>query len=203
MTYILISQSWMKLYFSKFQAKIWLKPFYFSARNAPKFSIFWGSMPPDHLCLLPRFAQWIAHFAWSLWATRDDFGPLKKYFVGPNSGLKLLSVQNCKGTIIVKHFSCVISLVLKIFARCEKHVSYFSSVQKSIFIQYRWTVSCWKVTNVSSFSIFWWMSKLISIFLRQKCPLKYIWSIETPLFILFKTSCPISSVYGPILAYYK
>ena len=33
-----------------------------------------------------------------------------------------------KGTIVVKYFSCVISLELKIFASCKKHVSYFSSV---------------------------------------------------------------------------
>ena len=38
---------------------------------------------------------------------------------------------------------------------------------------------------------------------RQKCPIVYIWSFETPLLTLYKTSCPISSEYGPILAYYE
>ena len=34
-------------------------------------------MPPDPHSVLP-------HLARSLWATKDDFGPLKKYFSGPN-----------------------------------------------------------------------------------------------------------------------
>ena len=41
--------------------------------------IFWGSMldPPS---ILPRFPQSNPRFAWSLWATKDDFGPLKKIY---------------------------------------------------------------------------------------------------------------------------
>ena len=43
------------------------------------------------------------------------------------------SRDSSKGTIIVKHFSCVISSELKIFARCKKHVSYFTKVYLSSY----------------------------------------------------------------------
>ena len=112
------------------------------------------------------------------------------------------------GTIVVKHFSCVILSELKIFARCKKHILYCSSMYLYLMETDLYAIllvsKLLKCTNFSSFLIFWWMSKLMSIFLiDKKCPVKYIWSFETLLFILYETLCPISSLHGPILAYYE
>ena len=41
----------------------------------------------------------------------------------------------------MKQYSCVISLELKIFARCKKHVSYFSSVYLNLIEIYLYTLS--------------------------------------------------------------
>ena len=107
-----------------------------------------------------------------------------------------------------KNFSCVILLVLKIFARCKKHVSYYSSVYLQLIEIYLYTISLasklLKCDDV--FVIFDFLTNVKIDFrmsYRQKRPVKYFWSFETPLFILYKTLCPISSVYGPTLAYYK
>ena len=108
----------------------------------------------------------------------------------------------------MKHFSCVVSLVLKIFARCKKHVSYFSSVYLHLIKIYPYTISlASKLLKCDQFFVIFNFLTNVKIDFhishRQKHPVKYIWYFETPLFILYKTSCPISSVYGPILAYYK
>ena len=107
----------------------------------------------------------------------------------------------------MKHFSCVISLEFKIFARCEKHVSYLSSVYLNLIEIYLYTRSLEsKLLNCDRFFVlFDFLTKVkidfpIHFHLR---PVKFICSFETLLFILYKTLCPICSVYGPILAYYK
>ena len=41
----------------------------------------------------------------------------------------------------MKQFPCVISLVLKIFALCKKHVSYFSSVYLNLIEIYLYIIS--------------------------------------------------------------
>ena len=46
-----------------------------------------------------------------------------------------------KGTIVLKHFSCVISSELKIFARCEKHVLYFRSMHLRLIETDLYTIS--------------------------------------------------------------
>ena len=112
-------------------------------------------------------------------------------------------------TIVVEHFSCVISSELKIFAWCKKHVSYISSVYLYLTDPDLYTISlaskllkCYKF-----FFIFDCLMNVkidVHISHRQKCPIEYIWSFETPLkLILYKTLCPISSVHGPIMACYK
>ena len=92
------------------------KTLYFSTRNAPECrkmhlnsQIFRGSMPPNPTSVFPRFAQSILRFAWSLWATKDDFGPLKKNnlvaqikFLG--HWPKTLSVQHCVLYVLRKFF---------------------------------------------------------------------------------------------------
>ena len=119
-----------------------------------------------------------------------------------------MSHDPSKSTIVVKQFSCVILLVLEIFAHCKMHVSYFSCVYLNLIEIYLYIISlvskllkCDKLLVIFNFltnvKIDFHMSR------KQKRPVKYIWSFETPLFIHYKTSCPISSVYGPILAFYK
>ena len=108
----------------------------------------------------------------------------------------------------MKHFSCVISSVLKIFALCKKHVSYFSGVYRHLIETYLYTISLAskQLKCDESFVIFDFLTNVKIDFHmshRQKCLAKQIWSFGTPLLILYKTSCPISSVFGPILAYYK
>ena len=110
------------------------------------------------------------------------------------------------GAIVVKHFSCVISSELKIFARCKKYVSYFSSVYTHLIETDLYTISlaskllkCGKCFVVFDFL----MNVKIDVHIshRQKRIVKYIWSFEISLLILYKTSCPIGSVHEPKLAY--
>ena len=115
-----------------------------------------------------------------------------------------------KGTNVVKHFSCVISSEVKIFACCKKHMSYFSNIYLHLIETklYRSTISlaskllkcdeCFVIFDIS-------MNVKIDFHIShsQKRPVKYIKSFETPLLILYKTSCPISSVHEPIFAFYK
>ena len=108
----------------------------------------------------------------------------------------------------MKHFSCVISLEFKIFAYCKKHVSYFSSVYLNLIEIYLYKISLASMLlNCDEFfTIFDFLTNVkidFNMSHRQNRPVKFIWSFETPLFILYKTSCPSSSVYEPILAYYK
>ena len=113
-----------------------------------------------------------------------------------------------KGTIILKYFSCIISSELKIFARCKKNVLYFSSVHLHLIETNLYTISLARklLRWNKCFAIFEFLMNVKFDFhnsCRQKCPVKYIWYLETSLSIIYKASCPISSVYGPILAYYK
>ena len=99
-----------------------------------------------------------------------------------------------KGIIVVKHFSCVISLELKIFARCKKHVSYFSSVYLNLIEIYLYTKSlASKLLNCDRYFVIFDLLTNVQIDFhmsnRQKRPVKFNWSFETPLFILYKTSC--------------
>ena len=93
------------------------------------------------------------------------------------------------------------------FARCKKHVSYFSSMYLNLIEICLYTISLVsKLLNFDGFFVIVFLTNVridFHMFYGQKCPVKFIWSFETLLFILYKTSCPISSVYGPILAYYK
>ena len=107
-----------------------------------------------------------------------------------------------------KILNVTVSLELKIFARCKKHVSYFSSVYLNLIEVYVYTISlASKLLNCDGFFVMFDFLTHVKIDFnmshRQKRPAKFIWSFETPLFILCKTSYPISSVYVPILAYYK
>ena len=93
----------------------------------------------------------------------------------------------------MEHFSRVISLELKIFARCKKHVSYFSSVYLNLIeIYLNTTCLASKLLNCDGFFvIFEFLTNIKFDFHmshRQKRPVKFIWSFETPLFILYKTS---------------
>ena len=118
------------------------------------------------------------------------------------------SLDMSNGTVVVKRFSCVISSELKIFACCKKHVSYCSSIYLYLIETDLYTISlaskllkCYEFFVIFSFL----MNVKIDVHIshRQKRPVNYIWSFETPLLILYNTSCPIRSVHGPILAYYK
>ena len=79
------SLGWSLISANSRQKKMSFTTLYFSARNAPECrkmhlnsQIFRGSVPSYPTSLLPRFAHSIPCFAQSLWATKDDFGPLKK-----------------------------------------------------------------------------------------------------------------------------
>ena len=105
-------------------------------------------------------------------------------------------------------FSCVIASDLKIFPCCKKHVSYFSSMYLHLIETLLYTISLEsKLLKCDKFFITFdfLMNVKIDFHIshRQKQPVKYIWSFETPLLILYKSSCPTSSMYGPTLAYYK
>ena len=120
----------------------------------------------------------------------------------------LMCLMASNGTIVVKHFSCVIWSELKIFARCKKHVSYFSSVYLYLIETDLYTISlaskllkCYEFFVIFNFLVNVKIDVHISH--RQKGIVKYIWSFETAQLILYKTSCPIGSVHGPIFAYYK
>ena len=86
-----LSLGWSLISANSRQKKMSFKPFYFSARNAPKCrkmhlnsQIFGEACPLDPTSLLTRFTQLIPRFARSLWATKDDLGHWKKYLCGPN-----------------------------------------------------------------------------------------------------------------------
>ena len=105
-----------------------------------------------------------------------------------------------KGTIVVEHFLCVISSEIKIFARCKKQASYFSSVYLHLIKTDLYTISlASKLLKCDKFFVIFNFSMNVKfdfhISHRQKRPVKYIWSFETTLLILYNTSCPISSVY--------
>ena len=82
--------SWMKIYFSKFQVKkgilktIILVPENLCARmhgKAPKFPFFsWEACFQTPPSILPCFARSIPQYAQLLWASKDEFGPLKNLF---------------------------------------------------------------------------------------------------------------------------
>ena len=93
-----------------------------------------------------------------------------------------------KGTIVMKHVSCVISSELKIFARYEKHMSYFSSVYLHLITNDLYTISLasklLKWDEFSSFSIwdeFQFVSCVISselkIFARYEKHMSYFSSV--------------------------
>ena len=99
---------------------------------------------------------------------------------------------------------------IEIFECCIKHVSYFSKVYLHLIEIHLYTISlASKLLKCDDFFRHFRLFDLTNVKTdfhmshRQKRPVKYISSFETPLFILYETSCPISSVYGPILAYYK
>ena len=87
-------------------------------------------------------------------------------------------------------------------------MSYLSSVYLNLIEIYLYTISlASKQLNFDRFFVIFDILTNVKIDFhmshRQKCPVKFIWTFETPVFILYKTSCQISSVYGPILACYK
>ena len=84
-----------------------------------------------------------------------------------------------KGTIVVKQFSFVILLVLKIFTCCKKHVSYFSSVYLNLTGIYLFTISlASKLLKCDKFFVSFDFLTNVKIDFhmthRQKCPVKYI-----------------------------
>ena len=87
-----------------------------------------------------------------------------------------------KGTIVVKHFSCVISSELKIFACCKKHMSYFSSGYLHLITPVLYTISlASKLLKCNEF--FFIFDFLMNVKIgfhishRQKRPVKYINSL--------------------------
>ena len=79
----------------------------------------------------------------------------------------------------MKHFSCVISLELKIFACCKKYVSFFSSVYLNLIEIYLYTISlASKQLNFDRFFVIFDILTNVKIDFhmshRQKCPVKFI-----------------------------
>ena len=111
---ILISQSWIKPYFSNFQAKkCLLNSFVFVPEMHLNSQIFPRSIPPYPPSVLPRFAHSIPSFAHSitrfdrsLWASKYDFWPLKNFFVAQ---VKFLG--HWPKTLNVEHLSCTVTVI--------------------------------------------------------------------------------------------
>ena len=89
------------------------------------------------------------------------------------------SREASKGTIVLKHFSYVISSELKIFARCKKNILYFSSMHLRQTETDLYTISlASKLLKWNEcFAIFEFLMNVkidFHISRRQKCPVKYI-----------------------------
>ena len=90
-----------------------------------------------------------------------------------------MSRDASKGTIVVKHFSCVISSELKVFACYKKHLSYFNSIYLHLIETDVYTISlASKLLKCDeSFVIFNFLMNVkidFHISHRQKSPVKYI-----------------------------
>ena len=97
----------------------------------------------------------------------------------------------------MKYFAYVISSELKILSRGKKHVSYFSSVYLHLIETSLCTTSlASKQLKCDGFFVVFDFSINVKIDFhishRQNRPVKYIWSFETPLLILYQT---INSVH--------
>ena len=105
-------------------------------------------------------------------------------------------IASAQSIIVVKHFLCVISLELKLFARRKKHLSYFSAMYPHLIVQ--------KYDEFLAIFEFLMNTKTdFRISLRQKRLVQYILLLETRLHVPCETSYLISSVSGQISANYK
>ena len=102
-----------------------------------------------------------------------------------------------KGTIVMKYFSCVISSELKLFARCKRYgrilVACICILQKPIVFFFFFFFLLFFFFFLFFFVVFDFLMNVkidFHISHRQNCPVKYIWSFETPLLIFYQTSCP-------------
>ena len=91
---------------------------------------------------------------------------------GRHSHEHAMSHDASKGTIVLKHFSCVISSKLKIFACCKKHMSYFSSGYQHLIKPDLFTISLasklLKCDEIFVILDFLMTVKIISIFFLDK-----------------------------------